>query len=124
MTKPIEKPLINTTTSEYATSLAILRTKLANEATYLAYTRTCLAIAVIALSFKKYYIVGLGILMIIASTLEYYYISHHLNVGGVFDTKWFEILPIISTIIILAIFYVESKNIFKFKYFKFSKKMS
>ena len=95
--------------------LALYRTQLANQNTYMADIRTGLAITAIAIPFKKYYIVVLGLLMIFVSTFEYYYISSNLRKGYIFDIGMFELMPIITTVIILSVCFFESRNIHKFK---------
>jgi uncharacterized membrane protein YidH (DUF202 family) len=49
----------------------IYRTKLANQRTYLAYLRTGFAIAVLAKVYDKIYILYFGIILLIASTIQY-----------------------------------------------------
>ena len=95
--------------------LAILTTKLANERTYLTYLKTGLAILVIAVPFKKYYIALIGAVIILCSTLEYYYINYKLKKGKSFDFDFgvFQLVPIITTILIIGIFYFEMKSVRK-----------
>ena len=93
--------------------MSILRTKLSNERTYNAYIRTGLAVSVFSLPFKKYRLVSLGILMIICSTVEYYYITYNVNRGIDFKLGVFEFVPIITTVLILVIFYFELKDLKK-----------
>jgi len=62
-----------------STDLAKIRTKLASQRTYLAYMRTGFAIAAIAGSFKKLYLVLFGMVMIILSTIQYYLILKSIN---------------------------------------------
>jgi uncharacterized membrane protein YidH (DUF202 family) len=112
---------VKKTSGEDDTQLALLRTKFANERTYMAYLRTGLAISAISLPFKKYYIVLLGIIMIICSTIQYYYVSYRLNHGIYFDLGVFELVPVITTILILGLFYLEMRYIKFSTSFKFSK---
>ena len=95
--------------------LAILTTKLSNERIYLTYLKTGLAILAIAVPFKKYYIALIGAVLILCSTLEYYYINHKLNKRKKFDFDFgmFQLVPIVTTILIIGIFYFEMKTVRK-----------
>ena len=64
----------------------------------MAYIRTGLAIAAIALPFKKYKIVALGILMIVIGTLEYYYVRYILYNTTLLDYKDFTYVPLIISL--------------------------
>jgi uncharacterized membrane protein YidH (DUF202 family) len=59
--------------------LAIERTKLANQRTFLAFIRTGFAISAIAGHFKKKYIFFFGVIMLILSTIQYIYITYALD---------------------------------------------
>ena len=59
--------------------LAIQRTKLANQRTYLSYIRTGFAIASVAGIFKKWWITSFGILMIIGSSIQYKLLNYTLD---------------------------------------------
>lgn len=106
----------------YRTQLAVYRTQLANENTYMDYIRTGLAIVAVAIPFRKYYIVFLGLILILISTLEYYYIGYHLYRRDEFDMGVFELVPVLTTVIILCIFFKESENIRNFSISNFLKK--
>ena len=54
-----------------STELAIQRTKLANQRTYLSYVRTGFVIAGVAGFFKKKWMAYFGLFMIIGSTYQY-----------------------------------------------------
>ena len=98
----------------YSTQLSVYRTQLANENTYMDYIRTGVAIVAFAIPFRKYYIILLGVLLILISTLEYYYVGYHLDRREEFDMGIFELVPVFTTVIILIIFYKESENIRSF----------
>ena len=59
--------------------LAIERTKLANQRTYLAFIRTGFAISAISGYFKKKVIFFFGIFILIFSTAQYIYIAYSLD---------------------------------------------
>ena len=105
----------------YNTQLSVYRTQLSNENTYMVYIRTGLAIVALAIPFRKYYIIFLGLILILISTLEYYYIGYHLDRREEFDMGIFELVPVFTTVIILIIFYKESENIRSFSVAKFFK---
>ena len=90
-----------------ATELAVKRTDLANQRTYLAYMRTGFAIAGIAGSFKKLWIVLFGIIMIIGSTFQYVIISEQLKAGKTEENKLLENLPLIYSVLSLAVLYLQ-----------------
>ena len=109
-----------------STDLAITRTKLANERTYLAYMRTGFAIATVAGVFKKKWIVFFGIFIICVSTIHYYAINHILNDERFLENKiqlrynnflkLFSFLPILYGILSLGVLRLQFKketNIFK-----------
>jgi len=95
-------------TSLSSTDLAKIRTKLANQRTYLAYMRTGFGIAAIAGVFKKNYLFFFGIFMIIVSALIYFLIhwsiirdrSHAL-------IDWLDYTPLIYVILSLTVFYLQ-----------------
>lgn len=96
--------------------LSILSVELSNETTYMSYIRTGLAIATIALPFRMYRLVLLGLFMIILGTVEYYYIRYKINQGTFNNVSAFKFMPIFLTIIILFAFYYESKKLGSFKF--------
>lgn len=59
--------------------LAIQRTKFSNQRTYLAYMRTGFGIAALAGTFKKFWIMTFGLIMIITSSLQYISINNSLD---------------------------------------------
>ena len=89
--------------------LAIQRTKFANQRTYLAYIRTGFGIAGIAGTFKKYWIVVFGIIMIITSSIQYYIINKDLDEKELYNHH-FDIVPIMYTILMLGILYLQWKK--------------
>jgi uncharacterized membrane protein YidH (DUF202 family) len=103
---------------DYSFKLAIMNSKLSNERTYMAYMRTGLAIAAIALPFKRFRLVAIGILMIIIGTIEYYYIIYILDQPNLLDYKEFRYFPFIITVFILLVLYMEIKDLKSIK-FKF-----
>jgi len=108
-------------TEDYKLKLSIMDSKLSNERTYMAYIRTGLAIAAIALPFKKFKLVALGILMIFIGTIEYYYVRYLLNYTTLPDYKDFTYVPLIISVSILIVLYMEIRDLKKTKFFKFKK---
>ncbi len=90
--------------------LAVKRTQLANQRTYLAYMRTGFAIAGIAGAFKKLWIVLFGIIMIIGSTFQYTIISNQLQKGELANNDTMNNLPLIYTVLSLAVLYLQFKK--------------
>ena len=91
-------------------SLAIQRTKLSNQRTYLAYMQTGFAIASIAGSFKKIWIAIFGIIMIIGSVIQYISINNNLNTQTEFNNSNLELLPIIYVILSIGALYLQMNN--------------
>lgn len=87
--------------------LAIKRTKLANQRTYLAYMRTGFSIASIAGSFKKMWIAAFGIIMIIGSLLQYLFINYNLNSNKDPNNKYLDLIPIIYVLLSLGALYLQ-----------------
>ena len=108
------------TSNNASLELAKMTTGMSNERTYLAYVRTGLAIVTIAIPFKKYYIMILGLIMIFVSTIEFYFINNNLNKNN-FNIVVFVLMPLFATAIIFFIFYLELKNIKQTKNFNFKK---
>ena len=82
--------------------LAKARTDLANQRTYLAYMRTGFAIAAIAGLFKKWYISVFGVMMVVTSTIQYYYI--HESIKHSRKASWdYHYVPLIYSILSLAV---------------------
>ena len=96
--------------SKYITILAKHRTKLANQRTFLAYMRTGFVIAALAGSFKKLWIMGFGILMIIGSTFQYYIINDDIDSRNLKDhnkSKLFHLFPLVYIVISLGALYLQ-----------------
>ena len=90
--------------------LAIKRTKLANERTYLAYMRTGFGVASLGGLFKKWWIFIFGIIMVVLSTIQYYMINNQLNKKENPKTPILEKLPIIYVVLGLGILYLQWKK--------------
>ena len=86
--------------------LAIQRTKLSNQRTYLSYMRTGFGIASIAGSFKKYWIMLFGLIMIVMSTLQYVIIAKNLNTKKKFKNN-FDYVPLIYVFLSLGSLYLQ-----------------
>ena len=91
--------------------LAIKRTKLANERTYLAYMRTGFGIAALAGAFKKWWIVIFGLIILILSTVQYHTVNNQLNNKETPNTPILELLPIIYVVLGLLILFLQWKKI-------------
>jgi putative membrane protein len=91
--------------------LAIKRTKLANERTYLAYMRTGFGIAALAGVFKKWWIVIFGLIILILSTVQYHTVNNQLNNKETPNTPILELLPIIYVVLGLLILFLQWKKI-------------
>ena len=87
--------------------LAVKRTQMANQRTYLAYMRTGFAIAGVAGAFKKLWIVLFGIIMIIGSSFQYIIISDQLKTGKLVESEILNNLPLIYTALSLAVLYLQ-----------------
>lgn len=100
------------------TKIAMDDFKLSNLNTYLAYMRTGLAIAVIAFTFKKFWICILGIGLIIYGTFEYYYTDYLVENNYILNTKYFYYSPVFLTLSIIIVFVIETEEIkhYKFKF--------
>jgi hypothetical protein len=76
--------------------------------------RTGLSLVVLAIPFKLYYIILIGILIIILSTIKYYLVTYYIDKGDyrvVID--YLNYLPALLTVILLSIFFIEYKNVIK-----------
>jgi uncharacterized membrane protein YidH (DUF202 family) len=91
------------------TSLAILRTRLANKRTTMSFLRTGLAILSIAIIYKKVLFIILGLIIIICSNIEYYFINSFLsdNEKNFNQLQIFDFLPIIYSILFIIALYYE-----------------
>jgi len=87
--------------------LAIQRTKFSNQRTYLAYMRTGFGIAVLAGTLKKNWIMTVGLIMIIISSLQYVMINDSLSNKQKLDNDLFDKLPLIYIILSLGALYLQ-----------------
>lgn len=87
--------------------LAIQRTKLANQRTYLSYVRTGFAIASIAGTFKKRWIVAFGLIMILGSSIEYYFAIKHLNNKNILNNQLLDYIPLAYIPLLLIVLYLQ-----------------
>ncbi len=87
--------------------LAIQRTKLANQRTYLAYMRTGFGIASIAGSFKKMWIAAFGVVMIIGSLMQYSLINSKLDAEEDPNNSTMDMVPIIYVVLSLGALYLQ-----------------
>ena len=88
--------------------LAIQRTKLANQRTYLSYIRTGFGIASISGLFKKWWITAFGIVMIIGSSFQYKLLSDTLNnKDSINNNKILDNLPLIYIFLSLGALYLQ-----------------
>ena len=97
----------NTEKKISSNDLAIKRTKMANQRTYLAYMRTGFGLASLAGAFKKMWIAAFGIIMIIFSSIQYLIINERLNEKMNPNVPSLEKLPIIYVILALGILYLQ-----------------
>jgi len=95
--------------------LAILRTKLANQRTYLAYLRTGLAVAGLGGYFKYIYIFILGLIMMIVSFIQYYLITKNMNRQSHQVNIYLDYIPLIYVIISIIALYLQYKRSINFK---------
>ena len=95
---------------DIGTELSIQRTKLSNQRTYLSYVRTGFAIASISGTFKKFYIFGFGLLMILISSIQYLVAIHHLNSKKFIDNKVLDYIPLIYIPILLIVLYLQYRK--------------
>ena len=87
--------------------LAIQRTKLSNQRTYLAYMRTGFTIASIAGVFKKIWIVVFGIVMIIGSVIQYSLINSKLSSKQDPNNFILDMFPMIYVILSIGALYLQ-----------------
>lgn len=93
--------------TEKTTKLAVQRTKLANQRTYLAYMRTGFTIAAIAGSFKKFWIMGFGLVMIIISSLQYAAINHNLSNDEIKNSYILDLIPLFYILLSLGTLHIQ-----------------
>ena len=87
--------------------LAIQRTKFANQRTYLAYMRTGFGIAALAGTFKKFWIMSFGLIMIIMSSLQYVSINNSLDTEYNPKNKLLDKVPLIYVFLSLGALYLQ-----------------
>ena len=87
--------------------LALHRTKLANQRTYLAYMQVGFAIAAIAGTFKKKWIALFGVLMIIGSTIQYIVLNNMIQKKEFQSRLEFDYLPLIYIVLSLGTLYLQ-----------------
>ena len=92
------------------TELALQRTKFSNQRTYLSYMRTGFAIAIIAGTFKQFWVVLFGIAMILGSTLQYILINHRINNKENTDIPILDYIPVIYVVLSLGTLYLQWKK--------------
>lgn len=92
------------------TELALQRTKFSNQRTYLSYMRTGFAIAIVAGTFKKFWVVLFGIAMILGSTLQYILINQTLKDDKVLEHPILDYMPVIYVILSLGTLYLQWKK--------------
>jgi uncharacterized membrane protein YidH (DUF202 family) len=95
------------TTTVSSTELALKRTKFANERTYLAYLRTGLGIAAVAGAFKKWWVCGFGILMLLLSSIHFILTNVSLNKKDDPKNQVMEYLPLAYAILALGVLYMQ-----------------
>ena len=96
--------------TDMSTELALQRTKFSNQRTYLSYMRTGFAIALVAGTFKKFWVVFFGIAMILGSTLQYLLINHQLKNKENPDIPILDYVPVIYVVLSLGTLYLQWKK--------------
>lgn len=91
--------------------LAVQRTKLSNQRTYLAYMRTGFAISAIAGVFKKWWITLFGIIMILGSLLQYVIINNSLNHKTSLHHGFLDFIPVIYIILSIGALYLQQTKL-------------
>ena len=87
--------------------LAIQRTKLANQRTYLAYMRTGFVIASVAGTFKKIWIAAFGVTMIMGSLIQYAIINYRLTNDKDLNNTALDYIPMIYVFLSLGALYLQ-----------------
>ena len=87
--------------------LAKIRTKLANQRTYLAYIRTGLVIAGVAGIFKKKRLVFFGLFMVVTSSYQYFKYNSYLKENLYLESDLLDNLPLIYIFLSIFIFYLQ-----------------
>ena len=92
------------------TKLALQRTKLSNQRTFLSYMRTGFAIALVAGTFKKIWVVVFGITMILGSTIQYILLNQKLKDNKVLEHPLLDYMPVIYVVLSLGTLYLQWKK--------------
>jgi len=87
--------------------LSLERTKLANQRTYLAYMRTGFAIAAIAGSFQKYWIAAFGILMLLGSMFQYFFVNRSLSERKNPSSRAFDLFPLVYVVLSVGAIFLQ-----------------
>lgn len=88
--------------------LAVLRTKLANQRTYLAFLRTGIIISGIAGLFKSFYVVIFGIFMVIVSAVQYILINNNIiNQEKLLNNIYLDYIPLVYILLAFLTFYLQ-----------------
>ena len=87
--------------------LAIQRTKFANQRTYLAYMRTGFGLAALAGTFKKFWIMTFGLIMIIMSSLQYVSINNSLETENNPKNMLLDKVPLIYVFLSLGALFLQ-----------------
>ena len=94
----------------YSQGMAVTKTKMANQRTYLAYVRTGFVIAGVAGIFKKKWIALFGIIMILGSTFQYYLINKALDNQKILRHEVFDNMPILYVVLSVGALYLQMKK--------------
>ena len=74
-----KKSFSNKPSNRLSNKLALMNTALANQRTYLAYTRTGFAVTALAAKFKSNIVITVGLILIIVGVYQYYTIALDLE---------------------------------------------
>ena len=88
---------------------SIANMKLANQRTYLSYVSTGFVIAGVAGIFKKLWIAVFGMVMIIGSTIQYYFINQDLNDKKDIVNDLFDNMAIFYVLLSVGVLYLQLK---------------
>jgi hypothetical protein len=99
------------------TQLVILR--LANQRSYCSFVSLGILLATIAYSLKKYLYCLLGILILIASTLQFYVLEHNIDKKLIVETTLLYYLPVVVTTITVFSIIIMAVELHKKYGFKF-----
>jgi len=92
---------------KFINELAIKRTKLSNQRTYLSYMRTGFGIASITGSFKKYWIVLFALVMIVGSSIQYLIVNNHLEQIKNPNNHILDMFPIVYVVLSVGTLYLQ-----------------